>query len=77
MMCNQFGLVLDVSGAVRDGESRKRFGLTKKTPVHGIPYFGHLGQPIPRRWKRLHVSGNGDAKRRRWASVLGKRRETG
>ena len=83
MMCSRFVLraYRDVSGAVRVGESRKRIRFTKKTPVLRNPHAGHLGQPIPRRWKRLHVHGvsswDGDAMRWRLASVLRERHGTG
>ena len=75
------GACRDVSGAVPVGKSRKRIRFTKKTSVLGNPYAGHLGHPIPRRWKRLLVHGvsfgKGDAKRWRQASVLGERHGIG
>ena len=36
------GACRDVSGAVRDGESRKGIRFTKKTPVPRNPHAGHL-----------------------------------
>ena len=73
------GACRDVSAAVRDGESRKRVGLTKKTPVLRNPHAGHLVQPIPPCWKRLHVHGfflgmvlpRGGVKHRFWENVMG------
>ena len=64
----------DVSGTVRIGESRKGDQIHQENSVPRNPHAGHLEQPIPRRWKRLHVHGisfgEGGAKRWRQASVL-------
>ena len=83
MMCSRFGLVLIGMFLARSELENlgRLLDSPRKLQFLRNPQSGHLGQPIPRRWKRLHVRGvsfgEGDVKRWRQAWVFGERHGIG